>query len=111
MSNAPPVQEPGSICPNCGAYRPTDQAYCANCGFGRPVDQDRARGVQTAIWIVLFIIFGIPAGCLGGCFLMLGMGTSGMGADPMAWGITLGGLAVFALLLWAVIASARRRPK
>src|SRR5512138_1446113 len=108
MSNAPPVQEPGPTCPRCGAYRPTDQAYCANCGFGRPVDQDRARGAQLAIWIVLFVIFGIPAGCLGGCFLVLGVGT-GQSADWVTALVTFGGLAVFGLLLWAVIASARKK--
>lgn len=109
MSNAPPIQDPGSNCPHCGAYRPTDQAYCANCGYGRPVGADRSRSATFAIWIVLFVILGIPAGCVGGCFLMLGMGTAGMGSDPALWGFVLGGLAVFGLLLWAVIASAKRR--
>ena len=109
MNQAPPVQDQGPRCPNCGAYRPTDEAYCANCGYGRPVDQDRARGVQTAIWIVLFIIFGIPAGCLGGCFLVL-FGNA-PGGDATGWVIGLGGLLIFGLLLWALLASARKRSR
>lgn len=110
MSEAPPVQESGPKCPNCGGYRPTDQAYCANCGYGRPVDQDRARGVQTAIWIVLFVIFGIPAGCLGGCFLLFFGGSPGA-ADPSIWALGIGGLLIFGLLLWALIANARKKSK
>lgn len=110
-STPPPVQDQGSYCPNCGAYRPGNQAYCANCGYGRPVNIPQPTNNMFILWLVLFIIIGLPAGCLGGCFLLLGA-SSGYPvnrADIGFWALTFGGVAIFIGLLVATIMSARKR--
>ena len=113
MSNIPPppVQEPGSRCPNCGAYLPGQQSYCANCGFGRPAVGPRQNNTAQIVWVVLFILIGLPSLCMGGCFLLMGTTAGANGhLDPTFWFWTLLALGVFVGLLIMVIRSSRRKP-
>jgi hypothetical protein len=66
--NQPPVQQ--APCPSCGQPIPTPSSYCAHCGSRGPATTKRAsRAVD--VWIVLFILIGVPSFCLGGCFLLI----------------------------------------
>ncbi|MBC8066205.1 MAG: hypothetical protein H7Y17_15340 [Chlorobia bacterium] len=103
----PPVQDRGSQCPNCGSFRPAGQVYCANCGYGRPTHAQASSNTAQIVWIVLFILIGLPAGCLGGCFLVLGGGFGG--TDVSFWLLTMGSLVVFLGLLVMLILSFRKR--
>lgn len=89
-------------CPNCGAQRPAGIPYCSNCGYGMP-----GRGPtrpSPVVWIILFVLIGLPAGCLGGCFLLLSSGGS-----EVSWALLgLAGIAVFVLLLVMLIRKSRR---
>ncbi|MFI5387743.1 MAG: zinc ribbon domain-containing protein [Fimbriimonadales bacterium] len=118
-------QDPTTItCPNCGANRPAGIAMCSNCGHGRPGRSSTCPRCRTpvasgetvcrncgarvtvrsstpAIWIVLFILIGAPAGCLGGCFLLMASG--GGAPDGSLFGLALLALAVFGFLLWMLV--------
>lgn len=113
MSNPiPPPLNEGSNCPNCGAFRPAGQVYCANCGYGQPQAAKGAGSPYLALWIVLFVIIGLPAGCLGGCFLILGASEGYPANSSDRFGmVALGllGVAAFIGLLWAIIASAKKK--
>ncbi len=109
MSSAPPpIQNPNERCPNCGAYLPGSLAYCANCGYGRPAARPGANTAQL-IWVLLFILVGLPAGCLGGCFLLIGLSAPTSANDWSFWLLTLFAVAVFISLLAMLIVSSRRK--
>lgn len=62
------------------------------------------------VWIVLFIVIGLPGGCLGGCFLVLGLGSGGMSeGDAVFWLLTLAGVGAFIGTLVMLILSARKK--
>lgn len=103
----PPVQNSGERCPNCGAYRPPTQAYCANCGYGRPITP--AASSTHIVWIVLFIVIGLPSGCLGSCLLLLGMSSPMNPDDWPFWLIVFGTFVVAIGLMIAMIVSLKRR--
>ncbi|MBN9503806.1 MAG: hypothetical protein BGO01_08225 [Armatimonadetes bacterium 55-13] len=105
-STPPPVQTPGSPCPNCGAYRPSSQIYCAACGYRG--DGQGATRQTPIVWIVLFIIFGLPAGCLGGCFLALS-GVPNQQDSVFTGLIGLVGILVFIALLAMMIRGFKKR--
>lgn len=104
----PPIQNEGTPCPNCGSFRPANQTYCANCGYGMVHQQPSNTGLQV-LWIVLFILIGLPAGCLGGCFLLVGLGSPSSTNDITFWMFVAAGLGVFILLLWLMIRSFRKK--
>jgi hypothetical protein len=107
MSTAPPpIQNPSDRCPNCGAYRPVTQAYCANCGFGKPSGSNNTAQI---VWIVLFILIGLPAGCFGSCLLLIGMSMPPNADDWSFWLLTLGSVGVAIALLVMMIVSLRKR--
>jgi hypothetical protein len=107
-SSPPPIQNQGSTCPNCGAFRPAGQMYCANCGYGMSVQPAANSGLQV-LWTVLFVIIGLPAGCLGGCFLLVGVNAPTNSDDWGFWLLTLGAFALFVGLLTLMIRSYKRR--
>jgi hypothetical protein len=114
MSNPiPPPLNEGSNCPNCGAFRPAGQTYCANCGYGQPRPASGGGNPLLPLWIVLFVIIGLPAGCLGGCFLLM-TGTAGYSSSRVDFVVPLliglAGVAIFVGLLVALIKSARKKP-
>jgi hypothetical protein len=108
-STPPPVQDQGSSCPNCNAFRPGGQIYCANCGFGRPAQASSSSNIAQIVWIVLFILIGLPSGCLGGCFLILTMGSPRTGTDFSILLFSFGALVVFIGLLAMVIRSSIKK--
>ncbi|HVT12727.1 MAG TPA: hypothetical protein VHE55_10710 [Fimbriimonadaceae bacterium] len=48
--------------------------------------------------MLLFIFVGVPAGSMGGCLVV-----AGIGSDPGLLLIGIGGLAIGAVLLWLLI--------
>ena len=90
-------------CPNCGAVRPAGIEYCSNCGYGRPDVLPPSRKTPIA-WILMFALLGVPAGCLGGCFLLIGSGTGG---SPEAVLGGLLGVAIFIAMLVMLIRSSK----
>lgn len=112
-------------CPNCGSLRPASIPTCSNCGYGRlgprlicphcyaqnppgakvciNCYRPLKRSASLAVWILLFVIVGLPGGCLGGCFLLLGGGT-----DDTTIGLGLLGLLIFFGLLVMLVRSAKR---
>lgn len=103
----PPVQQSNDRCPNCGAYRPVGQGYCANCGWGKPVGA--ANSGAQIVWIVLFIVIGLPSACLGGCLLLIGMSSPPNSEDWAFWLIMLAAIGVAVGLLVAMIMAFRKR--
>jgi hypothetical protein len=103
MSQLPPVV----ACPNCGATIPHGSNYCASCGYGAPAPP--ARKNLNVLWLVLFVIVGIPAGCLGGCFMLIAGGPANIpNWQPLLVG--LAGVGVFVLLLTLLVRSNVRKP-
>ena len=111
-----------SLCSNCGAPLSPDESTCRQCGHARPPMADQgdpdantglspfARNVLLAISVTLLVLVGLPAMLMGACFLVMG-GLSAGSSGPLNSDGLIGflGLAVFGLLLWAVIALSRRK--
>lgn len=98
MTSEPPQT---ITCPNCGASRPKDIPFCSNCGFtGVPVKKK-----PVLLWVLLFAFIGAPAGCLGGCFLLMSGG--GMSNNLGGLGIGILGLVIFVSFLWMLIRSGK----
>jgi hypothetical protein len=59
------------------------------------------NSTRQAIFIVLFILIGLPSCALGGCFLM--MGTGSPQTEPGVLAVGFGGIFVFIVLLVLMI--------
>ena len=124
MDSLPPTIQ----CPNCGATRPAGIPVCSNCGHGKgrmakacpkcqnPIEPganncwkcgntNLQRSPSFTLWLVLFIVLGVPAGCLGGCFLL--MGSESTGPTPFLMGLI--GAAAFVGFLVMLIRSSKSR--
>jgi predicted nucleic acid-binding Zn ribbon protein len=89
-------------CPNCGAARPAGIAYCSNCGY-TGIERKKTKPL---VWVLLFAIVGVPAGCMGSCFLLMTNG--GVTGQLGMTGIGILGLAIFVALLWMLIRSPKQ---
>ena len=116
------------ICPNCGAARPAGIQACSNCGFGAKragaqcpnCGEQNAKGARVCsrcgkslnrsrsilLWALLFAIIGVPAGCMGGCFFVVGTNSPGIVNGTIGLGLL--GVLIFVGLLVMLIRSARR---
>ncbi len=94
-------------CPKCGAGNPARALQCANCGLSL-----RQKGSKSVVWIALFVALGVPAGCLGGCFMLFASTSmSSPQAQPGAMALAavgLVGIAIFGVLLWFLIRSGKK---
>lgn len=93
-------------CPNCGSFVPAAQTYCANCGYG--ATPTKSNTAAQVIWLILFILVGLPSACLGTCFLMF-TGQSRSGFEPGWLLLAIAGFAIFGGLLALVIRSFQKR--
>jgi hypothetical protein len=86
----------GITCPRCGEPNDVGVQYCKNCGW----DLKGNRKYNIA-FIILFVVIGIPALCLGGCALWIGgFETRGGKYDFSVTPVALVSFGVFALLLF-----------
>lgn len=108
-STPPPIQPPENHCPRCGAFIPAEQSYCANCGYGMPTGKRSGSNAAQVVWIVLFILIGLPAGCVGGCFVVLLGNAPSSSQDLPIWLLALAGVGVFVGLLTLMILSFRKK--
>lgn len=99
-------------CPNCNADVPKGQSHCPNCGaavYPRP-----HSGPMTKLAIVFLSIGAIACGLVGGCGLVVGVGSLVTGGDDLGiWAIALGFGALFSalagLLIWQIVRLRRKR--
>lgn len=92
----------GQQCPNCGAFVETGTNTCPQCA----ASLRRTSGGLKVLWIILFVLLGLPSLCLGGCFLLIApSGASSNGALFAVLG--LAGLGIFVLLLWLAFVKKR----
>jgi hypothetical protein len=91
------AQTPGTRCRNCGTINPLEYKVCYNCG-------QRLAGTNRVLWLVLFLVVGIPGCCLGSCFLS--MANPSQDAVTLFFGIA--GVAVFLFLLVMLIRNEKK---
>ena len=112
MTELPPVQESGPLCPNCGKALAEGGRYCPHCGW----TPEPSRSGEKVLYGLLTLLVGLPALLIGGCFCVVGGGglmTPGGASADRSFGLAFGaiglvGVAIFALLLWLFIRSFRR---
>lgn len=112
-------------CPNCGAARPASLSVCSNCGYGQSMPslvcphchtpsppgskvcancyRPLRRPRRTWVWVILFIVIGIPGACMGTCLIAF----AGV-YDPLFVALGLLGLLVFVGLAAMLIRSTNR---
>ena len=76
---------------------PPENKVCYNCG-------QRLEGSSQVVWIVLFLVLGIPGCCLGTCLLSI----ANAGADPLTLLIGLAGIAAFLFFLVMLIRTSKK---
>lgn len=98
-----------SRCPNCGQPLAGSPEFCSACGMrltapAGPVESSTHRVIS----MILLILIGVPAGLMGGCFVLVG---SGAGPKEFAnWAAPgIVGIAVACLLIWYVVWAYRKR--
>lgn len=98
------IPPPDRTCPQCGNTIPYEAKICHVCGHGR-----RANSTAIAIWVLLLVLVGMPAGLLGGCFLLMsgGMGGGAAGTAQML-GLGLIGVALPVFFLVMLIRAGRK---
>ncbi len=97
-SNCGDGKNPGLRCPRCGAFTGPGASKCEACGHDLNVGAPRKKSV---LWLLLFLFLGIPAGCLGGCFLLVGVGGDSGTLPLIPFGVLL--LGAFVSLLWLLV--------
>ena len=85
-------------CPKCGNQIPYGSTVCSVCGQG-----GRASRTAVAIWAVLLVLVGLPAGLLGGCFILIASGGMGGSGSGLAGTVALGGLGVLLPVFFLVM--------
>lgn len=76
------------------------ETVCRNCG-----NTSLGRSPAYTVWLILFLIIGVPAACGGGCLLLVG--ASGSTNDFSLVMLGLMGLVLAAALLWMMIRSGK----
>lgn len=102
-------QPPGMACPHCGWLLPQQKlAFCPRCGKSL---MPKTSSGWHVLWVVLFVMIGIPSLCLGGCLAVIAENSALRGSEqiirPPILGLGLGavGVIIFAGLLYLALRS------
>ncbi|MBS1714815.1 MAG: hypothetical protein JST30_10815 [Armatimonadetes bacterium] len=99
------IPPPDRVCPKCGNSIPIGNASCSVCGWGR------TTGGLVALWVVLLVLVGLPAGLMGGCFLLLAglsAGTSPTRTDAVWTVLSLLGILLPVFFIVMIVRSGKK---
>ena len=85
-------------CPKCGNTIPFGTSDCSVCRQGRGAGKG-----AVALWIVLLIVIGGPAGLWGGCLILIGGLSGGSGSASSNVMTILSGIAFLLLPIFFLV--------